>query len=56
MNCWPSYKLKFRKFAILQMNMLLLSNRDTQLSITREQSINIFRLATSHCLDSRLYK
>jgi len=44
LNFWQSYKVKFRKFTILQMNMLLFSNRDTQISIIREQSINTFRL------------
>ena len=44
LNFWLSYKLKFRKFMIMQMIMLMLNNRDTLISIIREQLTNIFRL------------
>ena len=44
LNFWLSYKLKFRKFMIMRMIMLMLNNRDTLISIIREQSTNIFRL------------
>ena len=37
-------KLKFRKFMIMRMIMLMLNNRDTLISIIREQLTNIFRL------------
>ena len=44
LNFWLSYKLKFRKFMIMRMIMRMLNNRDTLISIIREQLTNIFRL------------
>ena len=44
LNFWLSYKLKFRKFMIMRLTMRMWNNRDTQISIIREQLTSIFRL------------